>query len=125
MAGNGTLAGAPAQLLLELNHIRRFGPDPGFVVAAHDLPHLGLCRRTPANFRHLTAANVAYLTNFLKAQHEIRGDVVFLILHHPGIGDRVNSPCWLPVPTDLGHRPRCGFQRRMRKRHFDTLIMPS
>jgi hypothetical protein len=38
---------------------------------------------TPPNFRHLTAANVAYLTNLLKAQHEIRGDVVFLILHHP------------------------------------------
>jgi hypothetical protein len=31
---------------------------------------------TPPNFRHLTAANVAYLTNLLKAQHEIRGDVV-------------------------------------------------
>jgi hypothetical protein len=52
------------------------------VVAAHDLAHLGLGQRPPADLHHLAAADVAHPAILLDAQQEVRGDVAVLVLHH-------------------------------------------
>jgi hypothetical protein len=79
------IAGARVQPLLELDHIERRPASPlvrDIVVAAHDLAHLGLGQRPPADLHHLAAADVAHPAILQDAQQEVRGDVAVLVLHH-------------------------------------------
>jgi hypothetical protein len=52
---------------------------------------------------HLATADIAHQAILLDAEDEVRGDIVFLALHHPCVGDGVDPSGWLPIATDLAH----------------------